>query len=106
MDKKLALRVLDVIKKNRKNFDQREWHCGTVHCFAGILHLTVLGLNLNEYYGEDEDKTLPYSFIEGVHTREFARKRLGLTEEEADRLFDQENSLDEIEKIIEEIGGC
>ena len=38
---KLAVEVLNHILDNPDLWDQRDWHCGTTHCFAG--HVQIMG---------------------------------------------------------------
>ena len=38
---KLAVEVVNHILDNPDLWDQREWHCGSTHCFAG--HVQIMG---------------------------------------------------------------
>ena len=38
---KLAVEVINHILDNPETWDQRDWHCGTTHCFAG--HVQIMG---------------------------------------------------------------
>ena len=36
-----ATQVIDLIKANPSHHDQKNWHCGTSHCFANMIALNL-----------------------------------------------------------------
>jgi hypothetical protein len=69
-------------------------HCGTAYCLAGYV-----GQLLDERYvgtAKPED---------AIHVADFATDALGLTNEEADRLFFSGNTAADIRTIAEQIAG-
>jgi hypothetical protein len=41
LNKELLKSTLKLIKENPEHWNQEEWHCGTSHCFAGLVELQV-----------------------------------------------------------------
>lgn len=74
--------------------DQVETHCGTAFCVAGY----VGQLYEERYQFEDCPDGLG-------HVSEFAQKKLGLTSEQAQKLFAGENSVHDIRRIAEQFAG-
>lgn len=68
-------------------------HCGTSHCIAGYV-----GALLDERFATT-------NWIVGVHVKKFARDALGLNHEQADRLFNFDNSIADVRRIAEELAG-
>lgn len=84
----LAYKTLDHIKAHPEEWDQTMWHCKTTHCFGGLVEIFVTG--------EDMDRE---------STWDVAAEALGITVVEAAMLFDSENTLMDLEKIIKRIFG-
>jgi hypothetical protein len=85
MNKENFQKVIDEIEKNPDSFDQKNWHCGTKHCFAG--HAQILGgFTINP-------KT----------TRRDARIFLDVSKNEADWLFNPSRTLDDFKNFL---NGC
>ena len=83
--------TLKLIKENPRHWNQERWHCGTSHCFAGFVELQVKGLPVNTF--------LPDNYL----TKHIAMDALGINVETADTLFYPYNSLETLERFIEEI---
>lgn len=102
--------TLDYIKLFPEKHDQGDWvdPCNSTMCFAG--HAAMLaGATFKKKIWEDEYEWLVDPET-GKHTREgsereyvqyFAARQLGLTEGEADYLFHQSRTPEQIEKAVE-----
>lgn len=68
--------------------------CGACFCIAG-------------YTGQVAGITISKSgaFVDGQHVSDFARTALGLTGDQAETLFDAENTIEDVRRIAEEIAG-
>ena len=84
----LAYKTLDYIKAHPEEWDQRLWHCGTTHCFAGLIELFTTG----------EDEAI-------AATWDVAQEALGVEKYDACLLFHGGNTLVELEEAIKEIFG-
>lgn len=99
-------------------WDQVRWispkSCGTAACFAGHRALqdgfVLPGFDrsdedivVNPRTGEELYYVLSGQAAEGHHVAEYARQRFGLTESEADWLFDSANSLDTLKEIVDDL---
>jgi hypothetical protein len=73
--------------------EQLEKHCGTAYCIAGYV-----GQLLEPGYASE-------SAHRGVHVFAFAANALGLTEDQADSLFDGSNTIEDVRQAAEEIAG-
>lgn len=108
-------KVLKAIKENPEYHDQSMWHCGTSHCFAGTAQLIARGFPITTYVGEDYDnkkirrlcsiaKIRALNGDEGGLSYYFAsddaQRWLGLTQDEADLLFNSENDLSDLTDIV------
>lgn len=85
----LAYKTLDYIKAHPEEWDQTMWHCGTTHCFAGHIELSITG------------KSQP----DGLLTWDIAEEALGINIAESVQLFGESNTLADLEKIIKTIFG-
>ncbi|MDE2000739.1 MAG: hypothetical protein KGI52_17635 [Burkholderiales bacterium] len=74
--------ILDHIEAHPETWNQRNWHCGTTHCFAGHAQLAA-GMLAN-------DKTV----------RADAREWLSLTRAEADYYFARARTLDQLRELL------
>ncbi len=94
--------VLDWIKANPQHWNQVDWHCQTSHCVAGVAEM--FSLNLDPMSPSDCE-TVIYDMLKSglkIPTPLRAREWMGLSEAQADTLFDADNSLGYIEKLF----GC
>lgn len=68
-------------------------HCKTAYCVAG-------------YIGQLGDKRYERAdVVNGVHVGEYARQQLGLTQHQANLLFDGSNDAPKIRRLCEEFAG-
>ena len=91
----LLQKTLDTIKANPKHWDQRHWHCGSSHCFAGFAELLVRDLPINQPVNSEV-------FLSG-ETEQFATQQLGLNVDDADILFAYDNTLADLELFVKEL---
>jgi hypothetical protein len=75
-------KAIAIIEKHPENWNQMFWHCGTVHCIAGHVELILNKLPPNTKVWENSPNTY-----------EIARLALGISTEDADTLFDKNNTL-------------
>lgn len=68
-------------------------HCGTGYCVAGYI-----GQLLEPRYRNTD-------IVAGVHVGEFAQKQLGITDDQAEALFDGSNKAETVRLIAQEIAG-
>lgn len=116
----LAYRVLDLIEAHPEHWNQRRWHCGTSHCFAGFVECLVLGANpFNSWSAELTRSEVKENFKkqwEGTRlsqfsqfyldiTNEVAIKELGIDKGQASQLFDAKNTLEDLHQLVSEIFG-
>lgn len=83
--------VLAKIEANPQHWNQRVWHCGTSHCFAGFAGLIKEGLAVS-----CDERLLwrSYPHLTSVPWHE-GQKWLELSWKEADWLFAQARTLDD-----------
>jgi hypothetical protein len=68
-------------------------HCGSAYCFAG-------------YVGQLEDARYARTDeVDGIHVGQFAQEQLGITEDQAEALFQADNTAYDIRVICEDIAG-
>lgn len=96
--------VLGTIEANPQHWDQRNWHCGTSHCFAGTAQLLARQMPLTTRVDADH----PYIVIGGEHNHPCgdAQEWLGVTDSQImldGGLFDPDGTLDDLRRIIAEI---
>lgn len=93
--------VLAHIKAHPKTWNQEHWAwptpCGTAHCFAG--HAVVRA----GYHIVGQVAHHPTPGVPDEPARRVAKRILGLTDVEADRLFYCYNALEDLERIVEEL---
>ena len=92
INKELMLNTLAAIKANPQHWDQTSWHCGTTHCFAGFAELLSRNLSLDTYIDGYE--------INDWEVNDYAIAKLGLTDDQAVQLFDADNTLEDLERIV------
>ena len=126
-NEELLIRAVNHIKSHPDTWNQRQWHCGTTHCIGGWIEMFVLNpsasapeqdfLRTSNYseisrramerlfdiIGYRLDISNMHNFPWGEYTEEVARKALGITEGEADRLFRQYNNLVDIRWMSEDL---
>ena len=93
VNKKLLLATMQLIEDNPEHWNQKKWHCGTSHCFAGFVECHLDGIDF---------KTEHYTKIgsERTNTRGIARDGLGLTITWAAMLFAYKNTLDDLRSLV------
>jgi len=74
--------VLTLIESNPSCWNQKEWHCGTSHCFAGHAQIQLTG-------GEDTG-----------NVKRDARIYFGFTASESDYYFNYERTLPELKTAL------
>lgn len=94
----LLQKTLDTIKANPQHWNQKTWHCGTSHCFAGFAELIANNIPI-ETSSEDlvairHTKLLPYG------TGSYAEKLLGISDDDGEALFHGHNTLEELECMV------
>lgn len=94
----LLQKTLDTIKANPQHWNQRHWHCGTSHCFAGFAELLANGLPVETSL--DEIERLKITRKLGMSTPIEAERLLGITDEDGDVLFYGHNTLKELEHMV------
>lgn len=110
--------VLNTIKLNPEHHDQEQWRCGTSFCFAGftdIITRYVLDdgnfVLQNKYYDDNDDSLINDHWFKpniGLNTDildidTLACVVLGLNYHQSLSLFNPENSIQDLEDIINEI---
>lgn len=120
--KDLAYATLDWIKANPQHWNQRYWHCGTSHCFAGTAEMLGAGLDPAQEHPDrqpdendpDFDDMNPEAYW-GMDTSKTALEMLEIPSAEfwypgEDRfqrdLFHSGNSLLDLEKYVEVLFGA
>lgn len=100
-------RVLSAIKANPENWYQRQWHCGTSHCFAGFAE--ILDLIDRGRFKCALDQVLSVSYKESIDqleveelrpTFDIGRDVLNITAAQANWLFDTDRTLADFEKCL------
>ena len=130
----LAYQVLDIIKNNPEHWNQKYWHCGTSHCFAGFVDCTVRDIDWktsDAMCGFDKFENV-FDLIESMrgnpttieslssllesfdmsvdlhwsnYTKVIAQAALGVDYDQADALFDSSNTLEDLEDLVLKIFG-
>lgn len=92
----------DTLPEERREWYQGTWVavrrdafgiCGTYRCAAGFIGALF------------EDRYLFDDVVEGVHVRDFAKSKLGLSDQEATLLFAGKNSAENIRNYLESWSG-
>lgn len=100
----LLQRTLAHIEAHPEEWDQEKWaqrtDCGTAYCFAGTaVHLA--DPQLTPYFeGFDVTGFMQQPNGTKLHIPGLARKLLGLAEDEGHVLFDQENELGDLRRMV------
>jgi len=99
--------VLQYICKHRRRWIQQPWatrsrrFCGTAYCFAGHVVLRHGAKIIWNEHGSAE--YCKFRYDKPMTIRSAARQILRLSHAQANRLFSGRNSLDDLERIINEI---
>lgn len=101
INKELLQEALDLLKANPNHWDQKIWHCGTSHCYAGFVELVVYGLPGSAHYQEVVQKREGKDI--GVSTRTRATQALGLSDFSAGDLFYKDNTLEMLESKVQRL---
>jgi hypothetical protein len=109
VNKDLLRETLAYIEVHPEEWDQRQWICGTSACFAGRACL-LSGAQPCDWGGKvvqpnDEEETGLVVAQDSDSTRaigvgEMARRLLGLTDDQADRLFHLDNDLEDLRYLV------
>ncbi len=109
MNKELLKNVLTKIKDDPKSWTQWMWAiqrpCGTSHCFAGhVVHIALP--EAKPHFECRSDLSTRFTLNSGLCSyKDTARALLGLTERECDKLFDANNTLEDLERVVKELTG-
>jgi hypothetical protein len=94
----LLLRTLEQIERHPELWNQRDWCCGTSHCFGGWAVTLAGGVWIDGLYLKPED----YQYIpdwpapDGALPDIRAMEVLGISLDQAIDLFDQDNTLEDL----------
>jgi hypothetical protein len=91
--------VMDHIDQHPEEWNQGAWFCGTAACFAG--HSVLMN-----GWGVVYDWGMVEKDGERAGVERLARRLLGLTDEQADRLFDPGNTLDDLHSMVKQLHGA
>lgn len=97
----LLTRTLDYIVAHPKEWNQRDWRCGTAACFAGNAAL-LAGWQWIMPFGDPDQYLMSRRLADG-RCSTIAQSELGLTEDEAGWLFDGRNTLDDLIQMVESV---
>lgn len=97
----LLQKTLDTIKANPQHWDQTKWHCGTSHCFAGLAELIAhnVPIETDESVLLKDQRFFSPRFSDWS-TPEHATVLLNLSDNDAERLFQAWNTLEDLEAMI------
>lgn len=109
----LLRQTLAYIEAHPEEWNQAHWHCGTAACFAGRAALLAGGNWVNDKSScvvvAPDDPPSDVFMVRGgeghVLVEDRAKRVLGLTEEQADRLFAGGNNLDDLRSRVAELIG-
>lgn len=89
--------VLAKVEANPKHWNQRVWHCGSSHCFAGFGELEIHNLPPSTKSGDLPLRSLNAdgSFPWRITTFELVQQWLELTDIQASWLFSSSRTLDD-----------
>ena len=85
-------KTLEAVEANPGHWNQRHWHCGTNHCFAGFADLLI-----------DNYPVYCESGLTLKHSRFVLKNWLGITHEQWESLIRKSNRLDDLRRIVNEI---
>jgi hypothetical protein len=111
--------IISLIKNGTYKHEQYHWHCGTSHCIAGFKEMRDMAKLVHRFDPEiDANKyveCVPYERIEDLATTAklklagpaygaystYGRLAWGLTKPEGEILFSANNTLDEIQYMVQ-----
>ena len=103
----LLEKTLETIKANPKHWYQESWHCNSSHCFAGFTELLCLGLPIDSCSSDLRKDTRVFDPFGcagyGWNTEGNARKELGLSENDGNKLFNISNTLEDLESMVKHL---
>ena len=94
----LLQKTLDTIKANPQHWNQKFWHCGTSHCFAGFAELIANNLPIEMSF--EQLQTLKLNGKLERSTGSCAEKLLGISYDDSDTLFYGHNTLEMLERMV------
>lgn len=125
INKELLRETLQTIKANPQHWNQANWHCGTSHCFAGIVECKLRNhpldnpvksswiienvfdlkdiLIANQLDDDDRLEELYDCYLGETNTSLLARIALGINESQGFKLFDEGNTLEDLKCIVEKL---
>lgn len=87
----MAIKAMNWIEDNPKHWDQKNWHCGTTHCYAGIVEILTRGGDPAITTGNEDHQ----------NTSMIAAQILGLDHDLADNAwFYSKTSLEELRALV------
>jgi hypothetical protein len=95
----LLQKTLDTIKANPQHWNQRFWHCGTSHCFAGFTELIANNLPIETSIEQVRALRLNGK-LEIIGTGLYAEKLLGISDDDGEVLFHTHNTLEQLERMV------
>lgn len=114
----LLRQTLTHIAAHPGDWKQAEWRCRSGMCFAGTAcHLDggqwayssdnrmFADLLIAEAADDDEDVCPRHGDGPVIPANERAQRILGLTDDQADRLFDEDNTLADLRRIVSDLCG-
>lgn len=103
-NEELVRKALDAIKASPQEWDQAAWRCETGMCFAGFVAIAA-----GARWKDPEDlhglEVIPPGHKAGERlpdVAEFAAEALGLDLDEGLPLFDANNTIDDLERLIDD----
>jgi hypothetical protein len=125
INKELLRETLQDIKGNPKHWNQRQWHCGSSHCFAGFVECKLRKHAIEEktpvsWSIENKQMLIDVLYANNLGDPERIEKlaelypnfgnhrllpqvALGLNTGQAMKLFSIHNTLEDLERIVEEL---
>lgn len=96
-NRKILRQALQMVKDNPSHWDQTFWHCGTSHCFGGMIDLILVQLPIWATY-EEIVKDNSFSNFNKMEIARF--KAMGLSNIQYSAIICSLNSLDDLEFYV------
>lgn len=94
----LLQKTLDTIKANPQHWDQKTWHCGTSHCFAGFAELIANNLRIETSY--EQIRALKLNGKLKSSTASCVKELLGISDDDGGVLFYEHNTFEQLEHMV------
>jgi hypothetical protein len=101
----LLLRTLEQIERHPELWNQRDWCCGTSHCFEGWA-VTLAGGEWidDQHLKPEEEQYIPdWPAPDGILADMRAMEVLGVSLDQAIDLFDQDNTLEDLRLQVKQL---